>query len=436
MEAVDRLVAEGMSLVEAKAKERLLTNCSRHVHEPAVSFFVPGRIEVLGKHTDYAGGRSLLCTMERGFVMMSAPRADTVVRVTNAMTDETRELRIGAEQRGERGHWSAYFAAVAQRLASDFPHAGRGANIAFASDLPAASGMSSSSALVISAFLALSDANDLEQDATFTRVITSREVLGNYLGAVENGRSFGGFAAAAGVGTLGGSQDQTAILCCRAGMLSQYSFCPVRAEGEYPFPRDRVFVVAFSGVAAEKTSSAMLRYNEASLSVSEIVRLSNEATGRCDESLAAVIANSQNVRDTITKSVPTAFTIQRLLDRYDQFAAESNDIIPATARAFARGDLAAVGALVDRSQRGAEQRLGNQIPETIALARMARELGADAASAFGAGFGGSVWALVTTAAAEQFTQRWHDVYASAFPVAAAKAEFIVTRPGPPALRLA
>ena len=59
--------------------------------------------------------------------------------------------------------------------------------------------------------------------------------------------------------------------------------------------------------------------------------------------------------------------------------------------------MAAFGDLVDRSQQLAERRLGNQVPETIELARSARELGARAASAFGAGFGGSVWALVSRA---------------------------------------
>ena len=51
-------------------------------------------------------------------------------------------------------------------------------------------------------------------------------------------------------------------------------------------------------------------------------------------------------------------------------------------------------SLVDQSQAATEQLLGNQVPETVWLAREARGLGAIAASAFGAGFGGSVWALV------------------------------------------
>ena len=45
---------------------------------------MPGRIEVLGKHTDYAGGRSLLCTVGRGFCVAASPRKDRILRVVDA----------------------------------------------------------------------------------------------------------------------------------------------------------------------------------------------------------------------------------------------------------------------------------------------------------------------------------------------------------------
>ena len=94
------------------------------------------------------------------------------------------------------------------------------------------------------------------------------------------------------------------------------------------------------------------------------------------------------------------------------------------------------GAAVARSQSGAECALHNQIPETIALVRGARALGAVAASAFGAGFGGSVWALVERARVEEFRERWSEAYRVEFPGAAARAEFFVTGAGPAATRLA
>lgn len=448
MDFATRLREKGMTAREARRKAELFARCAeslmaleapRKVSQEPFAFFVPGRIEVLGKHTDYAGGRSLLCAMERGFAVLALPRDDARVRAVDVSRSETRELPPDSEVDVAPGDWSAYLRTVTRRIMRDFPSARRGVDMAFASDLPAASGMSSSSALVIAVFLALDAANRLEEDAVYRRVITSRETLGNYLGAVENGRDFGALAGGHGVGTLGGSQDQTAILCCRAGMLSRYSFCPVRREGDIPFPADRAFVVAFSGVAAEKTSSARLHYNEASLAVSEILLLWNEATQRADGCLADAVASSagavEEIRALLRMSRSRTFTSRRLLDRFEQFIAESYDIIPSAADAFARGDLTAVGELVDRSQRGVELLLGNQIPETIALARLARAHGADAASAFGAGFGGSVWALVAAADADAFAQRWREAYVREFPAGAEHSEFIVTLPGPGAMRL-
>ena len=124
-----------------------------------------------------------------------------------------------------------------------------------------------------------------------------------------------------------------------------------------------------------------------------------------------------------------------LLGRFEQFFEESTHLIPAATDALARGDVAALGPLADRSQELAERFLGNQTPETSALAREARRLGAVAASAFGAGFGGSVWALVGQSDAGPFRARWAASYGAAFPEAAPEARFFSTRPGPALLRV-
>ena len=102
--------------------------------------------------------------------------------------------------------------------------------------------------------------------------------------------------------------------------------------------------------------------------------------------------------------------------------------MPAALDALARWDWDAFGQLMDRSQRAAEDLLGNQVPETMILQRLARESGAQAASAFGAGVGGSVWALVEAEDAADFGGRWLASYASHYPDAAARAMSFVTRP--------
>ena len=88
-----------------------------------------------------------------------------------------------------------------------------------------------------------------------------------------------------------------------------------------------------------------------------------------------------------------------------------------------------------QSQRGAERGLENQIAETVALVHAARKLGAIAASAFGGGFGGSVWALVASSSVEDFRRGWARAYHEAFPQHARHSDFFGTRAGPAAIRL-
>src|SRR5262249_10953837 len=129
-----------------------------------VAHWVPGRVEFLGKHTDYAGGRSLLCTVERGVCIVAQPRSDTCVRIRAHALGETVETKLDVESSDPNtASWSTYAMTVVRRLARNFGGSLRGADIAFTSDLPIAAGMSSSSALVVAFFLTLSEINRLDE---------------------------------------------------------------------------------------------------------------------------------------------------------------------------------------------------------------------------------------------------------------------------------
>jgi galactokinase len=155
--------------------------------------------------------------------------------------------------------------------------------------------------------------------------------------------------------------------------------------------------------------------------------------------MGAAIASSPDaparIREILSNVVDAEYPAESLVARFDQFNAEVSEIIPAAGDALAQQDLRAFGELVAASQRGAEDALGNQIPETIALVQQARKLGAVAASAFGAGFGGSVWALVQSSSIQAFARDWSAAYAAAFPNAARHADFFSTLAGPPAMLL-
>jgi galactokinase len=401
---------------------------------PDCAFFVPGRVEFLGKHTDYAGGRSLVCAIERGICLVAAPRADAQVRILDVGRTSAVEFALDPGIGPSAGHWSNFPMTVARRLARDFPGTHTGANIAFASDLPRASGMSSSSALIVAVFFALAQVNSLWQTDGYRRAIATHEELAGYIAAIESGTTFGAFSGGRGVGTHGGSEDHVAILCSRAGFLRQYSFCPVRFEKQVRFPGDHVLVIGVSGVKADKTGDAREAYNRASGAARKILKLWRTTTSREDASLAAAVSSApgtiEQLRQILRESHDAEYPAELFLHRLEQFVEESNEIVPAAAEALARADFERLGVLVDRSQLLAETLLANQVAETAELARTARELGAVAASAFGAGFGGSVWALIPSDRAEGFRRNWAAQYHRRFPERAAVSEFFLSPPGP------
>jgi galactokinase len=436
-----RLVSFGLAPTSAGEKATLFQQCLKNLRAVAESggdfhaLFVPGRIEVLGKHTDYAGGRSLLATTEKGFCLLARSRDDNRVRIV-PLKGEPVEFPIASDLRPPVGSWSNYPMTVARRLAANFPIDWRGADVAFASDLPPAAGMSSSSALVTASFLVLARLNRLCQTEAYRRNLASPEDLAGYLGTIENGQDFRGLAGDRGVGTFGGSEDHTAMLCCRRETISQYSFCPVRCERNISFPEALILAVGCSGVRAEKTGSAMAKYNRVSFLVSAALTAWNLATGRNDPTPAAALASSSEApmrwREILLSRPIGPYAPAELIARLEQFHAESNEIIPAAGDALAAGDVTEFGRCADRSQELAERCLGNQVPNTVFLARSARQLGALAASAFGAGFGGSVWAMIPLEESRRFLDRWEQGYREAFHPAAEHSSFFLTRPGPAA----
>ncbi len=401
--------------------------------------WVPGRLEIAGKHTDYAGGRSLIAPTEQGIAMIAVPRSDRHIFVVDARSQESFELSLDEQTTNRRQDWQTYFVEVARRLEQNFPSLSRGANLSFISSLPAAAGLSSSSSLVVGAFLALARVNSLQDRKVFRQAIPTREALAGYLGAVENGYSHGSLEGAAGVGTFGGSEDHTAILCGEEGCIVQYSYSPVRFERSIKLPTDLVFVIAASGIQAKKTGSAMAEYNRLSLQSRAVAEVWRKATGRDLSDLGSILAADRGAADTFGSLgghlENSDFTIDELISRFQHFEQENEVIVPGAAKALEADDLGRFGEWIDESMHLAESLLGNQIAETSFLATKARQLGAVAASAFGAGFGGAVWALVPRDEAEKFKYHFREAYWREFPQHRDSATFFLTDAGAPAMEI-
>lgn len=405
--------------------------------EPAVAVWVPGRIEVFGKHTDYGGGHSLVAPVPRGFLFVARGRGDRRVTMADAARGERFSIDlsgspVASSSESVPAGWRRYAATAVHRLDRNFPGAVRGADIAFASDLPPASGMSSSSALMVGLATLLVHLGNIHRTREWQASIRGPADEAGYYACIENGLSFAALSGDAGVGTHGGSEDHVALMCGRAGHVSAWRFSPIQPVADVAVPPDWMFVIASSGVAAKKTGAAKDSYNRLSLLARSLLDLWNSSEPP-QRSLYAALSSAPGAVDRLTALISARSVSDppplELENRMTHFRNEDARIDTAV-QAFGSADRERIGTLSDASQSDAERLLGNQVPETIALARSAQTLGAFGASSFGAGFGGSVWALVGRTEADDFAARWLTEYRAAFPARESATVFLAP-PGPP-----
>ncbi|MEI6970647.1 MAG: galactokinase [bacterium] len=132
----------------AKFRERFGT-------APTVAAFAPGRIEVMGNHTDYNEGFVLSASINLGTVFLTSATRGTECTVVAGNTTQEAKFRVDKPEPDKDTPWANYVKGVLAGLASIKPiHTGF--NGLFLSDIPLAAGLSSSAALEISAGLSLS----------------------------------------------------------------------------------------------------------------------------------------------------------------------------------------------------------------------------------------------------------------------------------------
>jgi galactokinase len=200
---------------------------------------VPGRVNLIGEHIDYHNLAVLPMAIDRQVEIRYRPRTDRRVR---AVSSGRQEISFALNEPivvGEAGDWGNYVKAAARATQWKWRLA-HGADLAVRSTLPAAAGLSSSSALLAGCTLALLGANDIQ--ATFEELM---EVL-------PEGEHF--------VGTRGGGMDHAAVLGSRTGCALKVEFAPTRAT-HVPLPPGWSFLVANSLIHAEKSGPAREAYN-------------------------------------------------------------------------------------------------------------------------------------------------------------------------------
>jgi galactokinase len=430
------LADRGLDPIELPAKTALYESILSTFSEtfpsaPERILWIPGRLEVFGTHTDYAGGRTLIGAVPRGFAFAARARGGKEIRIVDARAGDRVTIPQSVNAADLSG-WRRYCGVVVERLARNFPGASLGADVVFASDLPRASGMSSSSAMIVGLASTLVRLAGLHERPEWKAAIAGPLEEAAYYACLESGMVFGALDGDAGVGTHGGSEDHVAMLCAQPQTLLSYAFVPARQEDAVRMPDEWRFVVLSSGVASEKGGGAQASYNALASSASALLDLWNRAE-RPASSLGAALSTEPSapdrLRQIVRKSSEAAWAPEVLERRLAHFVNETARI-PEAVRAFRDRDRAALEILSRDSQRDAESLLRNHVPQTAALPNLAHECGAFASRSFGAGFGGSVWALVDRGKTSDFARSWLSAYSRLYPAAGPTAVAFVATPGP------
>lgn len=390
--------------------------------------FVPGRIELFGKHVDYGGGISMTCAINEGITADVEPLDVPVIDLEDGRTGRRARVPLRRDARPGGAHGGTYIAAVARRLSRDFGPLNRGVRLVSVSTLPRSAGLSSSSAFVTMLTMAVAEMNELTERPEWQQYLGTRLALAEYCGAVETGGAFGPWGGERGVGTRGGAQDHVAILCNTAGRVGAYGYLPATLIGEATFPKCWALLVAVSGVRATKTGGAQADYNRAADLVHGLLARWNLVTAREDRSLAAALGSSADAPSHMELLAGHSNDAPMLLARLAQFRRETSVVVPSALAAISAAEGESLGRWAVESQQGAEIALRNQVPETMFLSRAAMAAGAHAASAFGAGFGGAVWAVCDASQLEEVRERWRASYAKAYPSRAGKSEWLHLAP--------
>jgi galactokinase len=362
-------------LIEREALRRAFEE--RH-GRPARLFRAPGRVNLIGEHTDYNGGFVLPMAIDRETVAAAAPRADRTVRVCSLNRGE--ELAFDLDRPGEprRGLWLDYVEGVARALESRGVRLG-GADMMLLSDVPPGAGLSSSAALEVSAGLALAT------------------VSGQTVSPVELALA-GQQAEHTYVGTLSGIMDQFVAALGREGHALLIDCRALAAEAIPLDTTDVVVAIADTHVQHELSAS---EYNRRRAECEEGVRLLSERLPGVRELRDVSVEEFERFADILPE------TVRR---RCRHVVTENARTLDA-ADALRRGDLEEVGRLMRRSHESLRDDYEVSCAELDLLAETAWGVrGVLGSRMTGGGFGGSTVSLVRRERLAEFESALTEAY--------------------------
>ncbi len=335
----------------------------------------PGRLEILGNHTDYNQGTVLSVAIDRSAKVAAAanPQAEAgmVCRLYDVKGKSARQFRLDALDRKIPRDWANYI----KGIVCEFNARGivvPAFDMVVTGDVPLSAGMSSSAALEMAVVKALD------------------KLCGSALGWQEMAR-IGQGSENHYVGANTGLLDQFSSLMGRQGHLIHSDFRSLEVVN-VPVPQGTSFVVANSHVKHNLTNEY------------------NERRADCEE--ATRILGVPALRDVTPVQLEAARS--RLEDRVYRRArhvVEEIDRVARGSQALAQGDVASFGKLMDLSHDSSRMNFENSCPELDVLVSLGRKLpGHLGARLSGGGFGGITVHLVESCHGEAYARQLQEGY--------------------------
>jgi galactokinase len=343
-------------------------------------FAAPGRVNLIGEHTDYNDGFVLPFAIERQTMIAAVPRDDrkVVVRSRSLGVEAEIDLDIATPRKA----WTDYIAGVARTLQTRGV-ATRGAELEIDSDIPAGAGLSSSAALEMAAGLALSALADCVVDRT-QLALAGQEAEHTW------------------VGTRCGIMDQLVVA---RGMRDHALLIDCRSLEARAVPLalgDHVILVCDSGVKHELAASDYNRRRfECETGVSQLRAAGLEIHALRDVSIETLTAHTHVLDSTVRKRCRHVVSEnQRTLD---------------AATALAAGDLVKIGTLMNASHASLRDDYEVSCAELDLLVETAQaHAGVLGARMTGGGFGGCTVNLVEQSRVDAVTAALGEAYEARF----------------------
>ncbi|MBN1138024.1 MAG: galactokinase [Anaerolineae bacterium] len=346
----------------------------RHVfgYQPARLYRAPGRVNLIGEHTDYNDGFVLPMAIDRAVWLAAAPRSDRQVRLRAVTLERDDVFELDDLRPSREAHWANYVRGVLAMLELA-GHRLAGLDLAYAGDVPIGAGLSSSAAVEMAVAAAARDLFALDLPLLELARLSQRaeqQFAGTRCGLMDQ------------LISAVGQEGQAMLIDCRA-----LTWQPV------PLPRDAAVIVCDTSKRRGLADSAY-----------------NERRAQCEEGARRLDVPALRDLDVATFEARSK-ELPPVLRRRCRHVVHENDRTLRAAEALRRGDLHAFGRLMSESHTSLRDLYEVSCEELDLMAALAQsQPGCWGARMTGAGFGGCAVALVDLPAVETFTHNVVAVY--------------------------